>query len=63
MLKHFNLLVAAGKVGGWMDGLTPESATGGDLEIEEAEDVSKDPSIGPATPMTPSAPRPKGLKS
>ena len=44
---------------------TPTAASGGndDLVIEEAEDVSGDPSVGPATPMTPAAPKPKGLKA
>ena len=51
-----------------MQGATPAStpsAGGGndDLVIEEAEDVSGDPSVGPATPMTPAAPKPKGLKA
>ncbi len=55
-------------LGAWGDGITPTSAASGgvgagDVEIEEAEDVRNDPSIGPATPMTPSAPKPKGLKA
>ena len=46
-------------------GATPVDGGGHkeDLVIEEAEDVSGDPSVGPATPMTPVAPKPKGLKA
>ena len=52
-----------------MQGTTPAStptasAAAGDLVIEDAEDVSGDPSVGPATPMTPvAATKPKGLKA
>ena len=50
-----------------MQGATPAStptvAGSEELVIEEAEDVSSDPSVGPATPMTPAAPKPKGLKA
>lgn len=35
-----------------MEGISPDGQVT-DLEVEEAEDVSKDPSIGPATPITP----------
>ncbi|XP_059079883.1 JNK-interacting protein 3-like isoform X4 [Tigriopus californicus] len=42
----------SGKLGGWMEGISPDGQVT-DLEVEEAEDVSKDPSIGPATPLTP----------
>ena len=35
-----------------MEGISPDGNVT-DLEVEEIEDVSKDPSIGPATPMTP----------
>ena len=52
--KQFHFPVA-GKVGGWMEGVTPDTESITDLEIEEGEDVSKDPSIGPATPMQPPA--------
>lgn len=38
-----------------MEGLTPEVEVA-DIELEEAEDISKDPSIGPATPITPATP-------
>ena len=37
-----------------MEGVTPDAEVQ-DLEIEEAEDVTKDNSIGPATPMQPPA--------
>jgi len=41
------------KVGGWVSGLrSPEDV---ELEVEDAEDISGDPSIGPGTPRTPSA--------
>ena len=65
-LKKLN--PALGKSGGWVQGATPASTPSGaggndDLVIEEAEDVSGDPSVGPATPMTPQAPKPKGLKA
>ena len=41
------------KVGGWVSGL--RGPDDGELEIEEVEDISRDPSIGPGTPTTPSA--------
>ena len=45
---------------------TPTASAAGDLVIEDAEDVSGAPSVGPATPMTPTvaaATKPKGLKA
>eukprot|EP00095_Tigriopus_kingsejongensis_P005190 maker-scaffold321_size207582-snap-gene-1.30 protein:Tk05190 transcript:maker-scaffold321_size207582-snap-gene-1.30-mRNA-1 annotation:"c-jun-amino-terminal kinase-interacting protein 3" len=45
---------ASGQMGRWLDGISPEGEVT-DLEVEEAEDVSQDPSIGPATPSTPMA--------
>ena len=48
-----SLLFSESKVGGWVTGLrSPEDV---ELEVEEAEDISGDPSIGPGTPSTPSA--------
>lgn len=38
-----------------MEGVTPDAEIT-DLEVEAVEDVSKDASIGPATPSTPSHP-------
>ena len=40
-------------MGGWVTGL--RSPVDVELEVEEAEDISGDPSIGPVTPSTPSA--------
>lgn len=54
-IPSFIRFPVAGKVGGWVEGVTPDTESVTDLEIEEAEDVSKDPSIGPATPMQPPA--------
>ncbi len=53
--------MATGKSGGWVD--TPEVEEGGDLVVSEVTspvDVSADPSIGPATPATPTAHVPGG---
>ena len=55
VIPSFFRFPVAGKVGGWMDGVTPDTESITDLEIEEGEDVTKDPSIGPATPMQPPA--------
>ena len=42
------------KSGAWTEGsLASPDVNLEDLEVEEAEDISKDPSIGPATPLTP----------
>ena len=47
------ILIVESKVGGWVTGLrSPEDV---ELEIEEVENISGDPSIGPGTPSTPSA--------
>lgn len=43
-----------------MEGVSPDAEIT-DLEVEEAEDVSKDPSIGPATALTPMQPHGGGL--
>ena len=45
-------LFLLGNVGGWMEGVSPEAEIV-DLEVEEAEDISQDPNVGPATPSTP----------
>ena len=37
--SYFRLPVA-GKVGGWMEGVTPDTESITDLEIEEGEDVT-----------------------
>ena len=49
------LLTFLGKVGGWMDGATPDAEIT-DIEVEQAEDISKDKTVGPATPSTPMHP-------
>ena len=51
--KVYSILLVESKVGGWVTGLrSPEDV---ELEIEEVENISGDPSIGPGTPSTPSA--------
>jgi len=55
-ILHFCKISHAGKQGGWVT--TPEggAVVAEDLVVEEItspEDVSKDPSVGPATPSTP----------
>ena len=49
-----NLYVAAA-VGGWINTSNQESEVV-DLELDEAEDISQDKSIGPESPSTPLAP-------
>ena len=52
-IKVYSILIVESKVGGWVTGLrSPEDV---ELEIEEVENISGDPSIGPGTPSTPSA--------
>ncbi len=54
-------LVVLGKRGGWVE--TPEVEDAGDLTVTDVTspvDVSADPSIGPATPVTPTAAVPAG---
>ena len=49
----FYIFFVESKVGGWVSGLrSPEDV---ELEVEEAEDISRDPHISRGTPSTPSA--------
>ena len=48
----FYIYIVESKVGGWVSGLrSPEDV---ELEVEEAEDISRDLHLGPGTPSTPS---------